>query len=103
MKIIFSQKFRINKLSKIERKLVKKRIAELKACANLGEMHYGRPHLLRAKYAGAFGIRVGQMSRLILFPIELDPEYVNKNGRHIKHYVIGVVLAYSPNHYRNYF
>jgi len=103
MNIQFSARFRIDKLSKIERKLVRKRIKELEACNNLGEMKYGRPHPLRAKYSGAYGIRIGKMSRLILFPIELDPEYINRNGKNMKHYVLGVVLAYSPNHYKSYF
>ncbi len=103
MKIQLSSKFRINKLSRVERKLVRKRIKELEACKNLGEMNYGRVHPLRAKYSGAYGVCIGKMSRLILFPIELDPEYINRNGKTLKHYVVGIVLAYSPNHYRNYF
>ena len=103
MKIQLSSKFRINKLSKVERKLVRKRIKELEACKNLGEMNYGRVHPLRAKYSGAYGLRIGKMSRLILFPIELDPEYINRNGKALKHYVVGIVLAYSPSHYRNHF
>ena len=104
MKIVYSKKFNEEKLPYVEKKLFKKRIAELQSCKNLGEMQYGRPHLLRAKYTGSFGIRLGKISRLILFPIEIDPEYyTNRNGRHIKHFVTGIVIGYSPNHYRSFY
>lgn len=103
MEIEYSQRFDEEKLPYVEKKLFKKRIEELEACKNLGEMKYGRPHPLKIKYTGMFGVRLGKLSRLILVPILLDPEYINRGGKSMKHYILGIKIFYSPNHYRNYF
>ena len=100
MNITISKKFHLNKLSSIERKLARKRIAELKACKNLGEMKYGRLHPLRKRYSGAYGIRIGRMSRLLIFPTAFAPDYMKTGTINRKHYIIGVEIYYSPNHYR---
>lgn len=103
MKVILSKNFHINKLSRVERKLVQKRITELSSCKNLGEMRYGRVHILRARYVGSYGIRIGKTSRLIISPIEFDAEYSKVPMAKRKYHVIGVLVCYSPNHYQNYF
>lgn len=101
MDIKFSSNFHISKLSKIEKKLVKKRIAEIKACKNLGEMMYGRLHLLRARYAGAYSIRIGKTSRLIIFPIAFTANYLSTGTIRRKDCIIGAIICYSPNHYQS--
>jgi len=101
MYVKISKNFQLNKLSKIEKKLARKRIVELKACNNLGEMKYGRLHPLRKRYSGAYGIRIGRMSRLLIFPILFAPDYMNTGTIKRKDFVIGIEVCYSPNHYRS--
>lgn len=100
MDIQISSKFRISSLSKIERKLVRKRIAELESCNNLGEIKYGRLHVLRKRYSGVYVLRIGKISRLLIFPTAFTPDYMDTGTINRKRCIIGAEVYYSPNHYR---
>ncbi len=82
-------------------KIIRKRIQELEGCTCLADMKKGKLHFLKGKYYGTFSLRIGQQSRLILYPIELNPEYANQRKKKIEHFITGVFVSYTINHYKN--
>jgi|GEM_PF-1623359 len=103
MKVKISENFDFRLISFIERKLVRRRIKELKECSFLGEVKYGRPHPLRGAKSSMYGLRIGKTSRLILLPFEYDKEQGAQGNKPWSYYITGVVVYYSPNHYRTYY
>ncbi len=102
MKIKISPEFDIMKTSQIDRKLIRKKLQQLRECCCLEEFKYGHIHPLRKNLTGMYGIQLRRYSRLILVPIEYDIKKAEQERKKIqlKKYVTGVLVCFSPNHYK---
>lgn len=103
MKVIISSRLNFNFIPFTDRKKIEERIEQLKECGMLGEVRYGRPHCLKGNRNGMIGLRIGKTSRLLLSPIEFDDERRTKENKPWYHYITGVIVHYSPNHYNTYY
>lgn len=101
MKVKKSRTFHLTKIPWLDRKMIRKRIKELKQIYCLAQYPYGHLHKLNGSLCGMYSIRLGKKSRLILCPIRFDITQAIQDGKphFLKKYVIGVELYYTPNHY----
>lgn len=104
MQVVLSERLNISKLSKYDRRMFKLRLSQLQNCNVLADMKYGRLHLLSNRLSGMYGLKVGRLSRMVLAPVCIDATLIDPNiKKPFYHYITGVKIYFSPNHYKALF